>query len=109
MTPIHCLEDNATENAMFQKDYTAVIRRLLPSNPFLEDSFIKVRTDIAYSEEVCAFVDSILKIDQNCIKNLLIHGLSNAKNLFLIQLQKIILLTPAMSTAKTDLKKMPTL
>ena len=47
---------------MFRKDYTTVIVRLLPSNPFLKDSFMKVGTDITYSEEVCAFVDSIPKV-----------------------------------------------
>ena len=46
----HHHEDNSTQNAMFRKDYTTVIGRLLPINPFLEDSFTKVGTDIAYSE-----------------------------------------------------------
>ena len=83
---------------MFRKDYTNVTRRLLSSNPSILRGFIyKVGTDIAYSEEVCAFVGSIPKVGQNSIKNLLIHGLSDAKNLFLIQLRKIILLTPAKS------------
>ena len=67
---------------MFRKDYTTVIGKLLPRNPFLEDSFIKkVGTDIAYSEEVCAFFDSIPEVVQNSIKNLLMHGLSDAKKL----------------------------
>ena len=65
---------------MFMKDYTTIIGRLVSSIPFLEDSFIKVGTDIAYSEEVCTFVDSILEVGQNCIKNFLIYGLSDAKN-----------------------------
>ena len=60
----HHHEDNPTHNAMFRKDYTTVIGRLLPVNPFLENSFIKVGTDIAYSEEMCAFVDAILEIGQ---------------------------------------------
>ena len=49
---------------MFRKDYTTVIGRLLPVNPFLKDSCIKVETDITYSEEVCAFVDAIPEIGQ---------------------------------------------
>ena len=73
------IEDNPTYNAMFRKDYTTTIGRLLPSNPFLEDSFITVGTDIAYSEEVCAFVVCIPEVGQNSMKNLLIHGLSDAK------------------------------
>ena len=94
---------------MFRKDYTTTTGRLLPSNPFSEDSFIKVGTDIAYSEELCAFVDSTPEVGQNSIKNLLIHGLSDVENLFLIQLQKLILLTLSKSTGKSDPKKTPTL
>ena len=59
----HHLEDNPN-NAMFMKDYTTVIGRLVSSIPVLEDSFIKVGTDIAYSEEVCTFVDSIPEVGQ---------------------------------------------
>ena len=55
-------EDNPTHNAMFTEYYTTIIGRLLPINPFLEGSFIKFGTDIAYSEEVCAFIDVIPKI-----------------------------------------------
>ena len=43
--------------------------KIAPSNPFLEDSFIKVGTDIAYSEEVGAFVNSLPEVGQNSIKN----------------------------------------
>ena len=57
-------EDNHTHNAVFRKDYIAVIRRLLLVNPFLEDSFMKFRTDIADNEEVCDFFDAIPKIGQ---------------------------------------------
>ena len=57
-------EVNPTHNAMFREYYTTIIGRLLSTNPFLEGSFIKVGTDIAYSEEVCAFIDAIPKIGQ---------------------------------------------
>ena len=68
---------------MCRKDYITVTGRLLPSNPLLEKSVIKkVGTDIAYSEEVCAFVDPIPELGQNSIKNLLIHGFSDANKLF---------------------------
>ena len=87
----HHHEDNPTHNAMFRKDYATVIGRLLPFNPFLEDSFIKVGTDIAYSEEVCAFVDAIPEIGQKQYKEFVDTRLSDARNLFLIQLRKIIL------------------
>ena len=52
-------EDNHTENTLFRKDYTNVVGRLLSVNLVLKDSFVKVGTDIAYSKEVRAFVDSI--------------------------------------------------
>ena len=68
---------------MFRKDCATVIGRLLLVNPFLVDSFIKVGTDIAYSEEVCTFIDAIPEIGQKQYKD--------ARNLFLIQLRKIIL------------------
>ena len=79
----HRHEDIPTHSAMCRKDYITVIGRLLPSNPLLEKSVIKkVGTDIAYSEEVCAFVDPIPELGQNSIKNLLIHGFSDANKLF---------------------------
>ena len=52
-------EDNPAENTLFRKDYTNVVGRLLPINLVLKDSFVKVGTDIVYSKEVRAFVDSI--------------------------------------------------
>ena len=88
---------------MFRKDYTTTTGRLLPSNPFSEDSFIKVGTCISHSEELCAFVESLPEASQNSIKNLLIHGLSDVKNVLLIQLQKMILLTPSKSTGNSGL------
>ena len=60
----HHHDDNATYNPVFRKDYTTVIAILLPINPFLEDLFIKVGTNIAYSDEVPAFDDSILEVGQ---------------------------------------------
>ena len=47
---------------MFRKDYTTVTEREIAVNQFLEDSFIKVGTDTTYSDEVRAFVDSILEV-----------------------------------------------
>ena len=64
----HHHEDNPTHKAMFRKDYTTVIGRLLPVNPFLKDSRIKVETDIIYSEEVCAFIDALVEIGQKQYK-----------------------------------------
>ena len=46
---------------------STVVGRLLPINPFLEDSFIKVGSRIAYSEKLRSFVDSIPEVcQQNC-------------------------------------------
>ena len=47
---------------MFGKNYTTIVGKLLPVNPFLEDSLIGA--DIAYSEKVCAFIDSIPELGQ---------------------------------------------
>ena len=75
----HHHEDNPTHKAMFRKDYTTVIGRLLPVNPFLKGSCIKVETDITYSEEVCAFVDAIPEIGQKQYKEFVDTGLSRCK------------------------------
>ena len=64
---------------------------MLPINPFLKDSFIKVATDIAYSEEVCAFVDSIPEVGQKQYKEFADRRLMKCNDLFLVQLRKIIL------------------
>ena len=94
---------------MFRKDYTIVIGRLLPVNPFLEDSFIKVGTDIAYSEEMCAFVDSITEIGQKQYKEFVDTRLIRCKKLVSDTITKKNFVTPAKSTAKADPKKTPTL
>ena len=70
-------DDNPTHNAMFRKDYTTIIGRLLPINPFLKDSFIRVGTDITYSEEVCAFIDSSLEVGQKEYKEFVDQGRKN--------------------------------
>ena len=73
----HHHEDNPACNAMFRKDHTTVIGRLLPVNPLLEDSFIKVGRDIVYSGEVCAFVDAIPEIGQKQYKEFVDQGFKN--------------------------------
>ena len=103
----HHHEDNPTHNAMFKKDCTTVIGRLLPFNPFLEDSFIKVSTDIAYSEEVCAFVDSIPEIGQQQYKEFVDTRLIRCKKLVSDTITKNDFVTPAKSTAKADPKETP--
>ena len=52
---------------MFRKDYITVVGTLLSCRPFVEDSFIKIGSDIAYSEKLRAFVDSIPEeLQQKC-------------------------------------------
>ena len=64
---------------------------MLPINPFLEGSFIKVGTDIAYSEEVWAFVGSVPEVGQKRYQEFADRRLMKCKDLFLVQLRKIIL------------------
>ena len=90
---------------MFRKDYATVIGRLLPINPFLEDSFIKIGTDIAYSEEVRAFVDTMSEIGQKQYKEFVDTRLIRCKKLVSNTITKNNFVTPAKSTAKTDPKK----
>ena len=59
---IHNHEHNPTHNAMFTKDYTTMVGRLLPINQFLKDSFIKVGPGITNSEKMHAFFDSIPEV-----------------------------------------------
>ena len=105
----HHHEDNPTHIAMFRKDYTTVIRRLLPVNPFLEDSFIKVGTDIAYSEKVCPFIDVIPNIGQKQYKEFVDTRLIRCKKLVSDTITKTNFVTPVKSTAKADPKEVSTL
>ena len=73
--------DNHIHNVVFRKDYTAVIGRLPAVNPFLEDLFMKFRTDIADNEEVCAFCDAIPKIGQKQYKEFVDTRLIRCKKL----------------------------
>ena len=52
------------QNAMLRKDYTTLVERLLTINAFLKDTFIKVGTNIAYREEMHAFINSIQEVGQ---------------------------------------------
>ena len=90
---------------MFRKDCTTVIGGLLPVNPFLENSFIKVRADIAYSEKVCAFIDAIPKIGQKQYKEFVDTRLIRCKKLVSDTIAKNNFVTPAKSTAKAHTKK----
>ena len=94
---------------MFRKDYTSVIGRLLPINPFLEDLFFKVKADVSYSGEVCAFVESIPEEGQKQYKEFVDTRLIRCKKLVSETITKNIFATPAKSTAKADPKKLPTL
>ena len=88
-TPNH--EHNPTHNAMFRKDYTIVVERLLTINPLLEDSFIKFRSGISYSEKLPASVDSIPEVHQQNCKEFVDRRLFRCQKMFLIQLWGIIL------------------
>ena len=78
-------------NAIFRKDYTILVGRLHPFNPFFEDSSIKIGADIVLvgSYELSLIISQ--KYVSNSTKNLLIHCFSGAKKLFLIQLRGITL------------------
>ena len=89
---------------MFRKDYTTVIGRLLPANSFLENSFIKVGTDIGYSEEVCVFVDVIPEIGQKQYQKFVDARLNRCKKLVSDTITKNNFVTPPKSTAKSDPK-----
>ena len=64
----HNREHNSTHNAMFREDYTTVVGRLLPISSLLKDSCIKVGPDIAFSEKLRAFIDSIPEVRQQQYK-----------------------------------------
>ena len=103
----HHHEHNPTHNAIFRKNYTTVIGRLLPDNSFLEDSFIKAGTDIAFSEEVCAFINAIPEIGQKQYKEFGDTRLIRCKKLS-NAITKNNCATPAKSTAKADPQKRST-
>ena len=95
---IHHHQDNPTGNATFRKDCTTAIGRSLPVNQFVEDSFIKIGTDIAYSDEVCAFVGSIPEVGKKQYKEFMIHSLSGAKKFDFDTITKNNFVTLAKST-----------
>ena len=57
-------EDSPSHNAMFRKDYSTIIFRLIPVNPFMEEHFVKVGTNVRFTKEVHDFVGKISDIGQ---------------------------------------------
>ena len=90
---------NDTHHHKDRKDYTTVIERLLPVNPFMEDSFNKVVTDIAYSEKVCVLVNAIPEIGQKQYKEFVDTRLLRCKKLVSDTITKNNFVTPAKSSA----------
>ena len=89
----------------FRKDYTTIFGKLLPINPFLEDSFIKIRTDIVYSEDVRAFTDTIPEVGRQKSEDFVDTWLIRCKKPFSDTITKNNFVTPAKSTAKANPKK----
>ena len=75
---------------------------MLPINPFLEDSFIKVGADMAYSAEVCAFVDSVTEVGQKQYKEFVDRQLMKCKRLVPGTITKKNFVVPTKSTAKVS-------
>ena len=75
----------------------------------MEGSFIKVGTDIACSEEVCAFIDAIREIGQKQYREFVDTRLVRCKKLVSDTVTKNSFVTPAKSTAKAEPKKTSTL
>ena len=71
----------------------------------MEDSFIKVGTDIACSEEVCAFIESVPEVGQQQYKEFVDTQLIRGKRLVSDTITKNNFVTPARLTAKADPKK----
>ena len=71
----------------------------------MKDSFIKVGRDIAYSEEVCGFVDAIPEIGQKQYKEVVDIRLIRCKKLVSDTITKNNFVTLAKSTAKADQKE----
>ena len=77
-------EHNPKHDAMFRKNYTAVVERLLQINPFLEDSFIKIGSSISYSAKLYAFIDSILEVHKRNCKEFVDRWFFRCQKMFLI-------------------------
>ena len=75
----------------------------------MEDSFIKVGTDIACSEEVWAFIDAIREVGQKQYKEFVDTRLVRCKKLVSDKVTKNSFVTPAKPTAKAEPKKTSTL
>ena len=94
---------------MFRKDCTTVIWTFPQTNPFLENSFIKVGIDIAYSKEVRVFVESLTEVGQQQYNEFFDTRLNRSKKRVSDTITKNDFLTPAKSTAKACPKKTSTL
>ena len=89
---------------MFLKDYNTVMRRLLHVNPFMENSFVKIGTNLEYNEQVCHFVDQIPEIGQQQYEEFVDSRLINRKKLVSDPIEKNNFVTPAKSETKSNLK-----
>ena len=94
---------------LFRKDYTSVIGKLLPINLFLEDSFIKVGTGIAYSENLRASVDSIPEVRQQQYKEFADTQFFRCQKIASDTITRNDFVGPATWTAKADPNKTPKL
>lgn len=75
----------------------------------LENSFIKLGTDITYNEEVHAFASSITEEGQQQQKEFIDTGLIGCKKGISDTIRKNNIVTPAKSAVQKDPEKTPTL
>ena len=106
-TDTHHQENNTTHNAIIRKNYATVIGRLLPINPFLENSFSKIRVDVKYSVEVCALVDTAPEVCQQQYKEFVDILLIKCKNPVSHAIIKNNFITSAKSIERVNPKEIP--
>ena len=80
------------------------MRRLLPINPFTENSFVKIGTNLEYNEQVCHFVDQIPEIGQQQYEEFIDSRLIKCKKLVSDPIKKSNFVTPAKSETKSKPK-----
>ena len=85
-------EDNPSHNKMFLNDRGTIMTRLLPINPFLEGSLVKVGTNLKYSEKVHDFIEQIPEIGQKQYEQFVDSRLIKCQQFVSDKIKKTILL-----------------
>ena len=91
-------DDSPSHNAMFRKDYSTIIFRLIPVNPFMEEHFVKVGTNVRFTKD--DYVRKIPDIGQIRCEEFVETRLTKCQKLVSDSIEKNEFTTPSKSIKK---------